>query len=220
MAAPQAVVAAQSSICRPEFRVGAAAYSAGASFLLAVDARRAFLVTAQHLFGPDGGLEAQVPWNDMPAKVRMTQCAATASGEQWFADPPLAIASAHPGVDDAMLDVAAFPFVGITSQPRLKLADRAPSVGESVWLVAEVIEKPFEPGLLHHATVAKTGDHAMYFLYDAPFSVRATSGAPIVNARGEVVGVNFGGGFSEDLGKMVGVATSWAALQGALTPKP
>ena len=216
---PNAPTAAQSSICRPEFRVGDAQYSAGTSFLLKVDgADHPLLVTATHLFGPDGGLDAQIPWNELPSKAQMVKCTTYGSGETWHADAPLAIPGAHPGVDEtAMLDVAAFPFSGSTTQPALRLASRQPAVGDSVWLVSEIIAEPKQAGLLHHAVVAEITKSYLLIVYDHPLGATATSGAPIVDARGDVVGVNFGGGVSK--GRMLGVATSGAALTKALSAK-
>ena len=44
----------------------------------------------------------------------------------------------------------------------------------------------------------------------------ATSGGPIVDRDGHVVGVNFGGGVSQSSGRMLGLATSWAAINAAM----
>lgn len=216
--APPPPVAAQDSICRPELRVGDMQYRAGVAFLLgATNSPRTLLVTAHHLFGPDGGAEAQVPWNEMPDRARMIGCTAYGSGETWRAAAPLAISGAHPGFDQAaMLDMAAFPLTGTTTQPRLQLAPRAPAVGDSVWLVAEIIAPPADPGLLHHAVVAQITDHYLVVVYDHPIGMTATSGGPIVDRDGHVVGVNFGGGVSQSSGRMLGLATSWAAINAAM----
>jgi hypothetical protein len=206
------------SICRPEFNVDGARYRAGTAFLLQTE-QRTLLVTAQHLFGPDGGAAADVPASEVPARVRMDVCVAFDGGARWRAETPLAIEGARPGFDEnAMRDVAAFPVAGRAERlPVLRLASQPPAVGEAVWLVAQTIGEPSSSALLHRGVVAALNDSALVFVYDAPISITATSGAPIVNARGEVVGVNYGGG--EDAGRYIGLATGLGSVRTALASR-
>lgn len=203
---------AQASVCRPEFTVGTDSYRAGTAFVLQTQSG-ALLVTAHHLFGPDGGGPAtEVPWAQMPARARLDTCVQFAGEGRWSASAPIALEGARGGFDEAsMLDVAAFP---TDAAPALRLASRQPVVGDPVWLVAQTIGEPRSPGLLHRGVVAEVTDSYIYFLYDQPISITATSGAPIVNASGEVVGVNFGGG--EMAGRYFGLGTGLGAVRRAL----
>ena len=211
---------AQAAICRPIFRVSGRDLGAGTAFLL--DAGRPdgriFLVSAQHLFGPAGGLEADIAWSDMPSKVSAAACMALQTPALWQTGPAMAIPGAHAMDQTALKDIAAFPIDPrkLPGKPSpLRLAAEAPKVGDTVWLVAELVGGAPRGQRLHRATVTYAGADATEYRYDnAALQIRATSGAPMVNARGEVVGVNLGGG--EYKGAMVGVADPLATVRKAL----
>jgi hypothetical protein len=115
-------------------------------------------------------------------------------------------------------DVAAFP-LDTAKAPihpvRLKLAAAAPKVGDSVWLLAQVPEGAPPSQLLHHAVVRSSTDQALQYAFDnVGLNLQGTSGAPVVNAAGEVVGTNLGGGTLP--GKLIGVGNSLASLRALL----
>jgi hypothetical protein len=88
-------------------------------------------------------------------------------------------------------DIAAF-VVSETSRVRpLRLADAAPSVGEPVWLAGR-----FENGSrLCAAVVVEKTERSYVFRFAAePRGPKYTSGAPLLNAAGEVVAINVGAG--------------------------
>jgi hypothetical protein len=69
-------------------------------------------------------------------------------------------------------------------------------VGDTVWLVAQLVSGAPKEKLLFKAKVVRVQDLALNYLVDDPegtFELRATSGAPVVNERGEVVAVNLAG---------------------------
>lgn len=74
--------------------------------------------------------------------------------------------------------------------------------GDRVWLVSEVIGSQ---SLVHSATVEGIQDGWLIYRFDQPLELRATSGAPVVDALGEVVAINAGGG--DDNGKTFGAGT-------------
>lgn len=207
------------SICRPQFIVDGDALSAGTGFVVEQPGPGAapLLVTALHLFGPSGGLEADVPWADMARRVRLDRCRSLADGKDWRGGAALTIPDTVPLGDDLPYrDIAAFrPDPGsVASVPRLKLAEQPPRLGATVWLVAEVIGAP-PTRRLHRAIVTYAGSDALQYRFDdVDLQIRATSGAPVVDAAGRVVGVHLGGGM--DGGDKLGIANSLSTVTAAL----
>lgn len=214
-----APTAASAAVCRPEFKVEGEALDAGTGFLVEADGRT-FLVSAQHLFGAGGGLAHEIPWQEMPARVSGVSCSGFSDGRVWTAGPPLAIAGAAAGADlEAMNDISAFPItLDAESRSRtLRLATTPAKAGDTVWLVTRLLRGAPATRLLHRAEVGRvTSGGTLLFVYEASeIEIQATSGAPIVNERGEVVGVNFGGLTRE--GRTIGIATGLPAVRAALT---
>lgn len=217
---PGAPLGVEGAACRPTFTVGAQTIQAGTAFLTE-NAGKTYLVTAHHVFGRGGGLPEEIAWQDLPSRVTGMRCQVFISVRTWSATTPLAIPGAAPGQDlDTLNDIAAFP-VQIDANSRrfvLKLASQPPKAGDTIWLLASLIRGAPPSQLLHKATVAKVGANGgLIFLFENPrVDIQATSGAAILNASGEVVGVNFGGGTRD--GGAFGFATGLAPLRAALTP--
>ena len=115
------------------------------------------------------------------------------------------------GPDDqsgSINDVAVFPLANRTAEAAyLSLALSSPSIGSKVWLVAQTEDAGKEPSNLHPATVVGFENGAMLFAYDDPkINLDATSGAPIVDLSGRVVGLNLGGGYDAEAKAVMGVA--------------
>lgn len=206
------------SICRPRFLVDGKPLTAGTAFALAPRAQGGdpLLVTAIHLLGPAGGLAQDVPWDRMALRVRLAHCDPIKkddpeAGEGWRGGPALGVPGARPMGALPYRDIAAFPLG--TSVPLLELASVPPRPGDKVWLVAEVLNAPGK--LLHRATVNYSGVQALQYVFDDPaLQLRATSGAPVIDAAGQVVGINLGGG--KDGADLIGIATSLQVLTVAL----
>jgi hypothetical protein len=205
-AAPPAWVTG--SVCRPTFTVPQGRFSAGTGFLFRTGrGEEVVLATSQHLFGPGGGLEAEIPWDRMSETVQGADCDAFEGDRTWRTGPPLEITDAAQMTLDAPTkrDIALFP-VDPAGARAFTLAPDAPAPGERVWLVAQLIKGAPPDQLLHPATVIDEQRGLLWIRYDNPnLVITATSGGPIVNARGELVAVNFGGGRGTD-GSMLGIA--------------
>lgn len=210
--------AAARAACRPQVTALNQTYVAGTAFLLD-HGGRTLLVTAHHVFGTGGGLSRDLDWRELPAAVAGVRCAAFSDAAVWRAGPALAIPGAAAGTDvEALKDVAALA-VQVTDADRgraLRLAPEPAKVGDRVWLVTSLVNGAPESQLLHPAKVTRlTGGGTVLYVYDnRALDIRATSGAAVVNTKGEVVGVNFGGG--ERQGYAFGIATGVEVLRAGL----
>jgi len=90
-------------------------------------------------------------------------------------------------------DIAAFWVKAPGDLRPASLAKQVPSVGEPIWLVARPNKGPGKN--LFKAVVVEITDRSMVFKYEQPGEKpKYSSGAPIVNKDGEVVGIIVGGG--------------------------
>jgi hypothetical protein len=189
------------TICRPTFELKDQPLSAGTAFLMesGVAQKPVVLVTAHHLLGPMGGLQAEIAWGDVPKAVKRATCKSVRNPAQTWVGTPLAIpgaASFNNQTKDGLRDIALLPLQGSTTVKPLKLAAGLPKVGDPVWLVAQLISGAPKEKLLFKATVVTVQGVALNYLIEDPdgtFTIQATSGAPVVNERGEVVAVNIAG---------------------------
>lgn len=223
----EAPAVADRFVLRPSFTTSLGPVNAGSAFAVK-RGERTVLVTALHLLGPAGGLKAQVETARLAEVVQSISVRGAFTGE---GKPPVAVATkilavpgAHPMGDDAAGDILVFELAQKTGLDRLQVRDTpklapgalaaaAPSVGDAVWLVAKVRGGDDRA---HPAKVVQIDDKWLFYeIHQADLDLAGTNGAPIVNAAGEVVGIQLGGGVMED-GKLVGAANPWAAVRKAL----
>jgi len=214
--------AATAVICRPTFSVDGQPLEAGTAFLLSTPTGPA-LVTAQHLFGPAGGLDTDIAWSQMPARVSGAACRTLSGDAIWTAGKPYAIEGAAPSAPTGPVrDMAAFAIDlnGQAAPAPLTPAKGRPARGDKVWLVAQVVAGAPRTTLLHSAVVEGFEGDALVYVFDNPaLELRATSGAPVVNAKGELVAINLGGGQQD--GKLLGFGVGGPAVAAGLaTIKP
>jgi hypothetical protein len=194
------------TICRPIFELKDQQLSAGTAFLMetGVEKQPVVLVTAHHLLGPMGGLPAEVAWSDVPKVVKRATCSRVNNAAQTWIGMPLAVpgaASFNNKTPDGLRDIALLSLQGKATVTPLKLAASQPKLGDPVWLVAQLVSGAPKDKLLFKAKVVRVQDLSLNYLIEDPdgtFELRATSGAPVVNERGEVVAVNMAGGRAAD----------------------
>jgi hypothetical protein len=189
------------TLCRPTFELQDRTLAAGTAFLLETGVAKlpVVLVTAHHLLGPMGGLPTELAWNEVPKAVKRARCQSIVAPTQSWTGAPLAIrgaASFNNQTAEGLRDIAMLAVQGKPTARPLKLAPALPKEGDAVWLVAQLVSGAPQEKLLFKARVVRVQDLALNYLVEDPegtFNVRATSGAPVVNERGEVVAVNLAG---------------------------
>lgn len=190
-AAPAAPALPEGVLVRPAFRTAEQSFAAGTAFFVTLADGRVLGLTAHHLFGPRGGLGAELPSRALPTAVTGVRVAEPGQRRGQDVGPMLALEGAgHPtGELDASPDLAAFLAPAAFAPRALPLAEREPRAGEVVWLVA-VDGARATP---HRARVtAATPRLLLYTLDDASLQLEASSGSPVVDAHGAVVGVHVG----------------------------
>ena len=183
------------TVFRPTFQTVATSFSAGTAFVCEFpESGQHLLLTAHHLFGPDGGLESETDWKQLNQVVTLTVAASLHDPKvRLISKQALLIPGAHALSDKGLNnDIAAFKLDPDSSRPSLKLAMILPKVGERVWLFCQQAGK--DNVELVSATVTRSDFKELdYKIERKDFELRATSGAPVLNSEGLVVAVNIGG---------------------------
>ena len=195
-APPRPPVVTVGMLFRPEFRTTMGPVNAGTAFAARLPgSERPIIVSALHLFGPSGGMDQDVPANRLPAVwtgLSLLDCVTQRNLGQ-RPGRALLMAGAKPYPEQSAVgDVVAYLPDMIDGLKTFKLSEQTPREGERVWLVSEIISGP---GLVHAATVEGTDQGYLVYRFDDPsLEIVATSGAPVVNAKHEVIAVNAAGG--------------------------
>ncbi len=207
-AATQQAVAApptlpEGAVVRPAFDTVAGRFSAGTAFFVTLPGQAQPIgLTAHHLFGPAGGLGRELTGAELGRFVRSVSFTELDGGQEHASGPMLVLAAAGHAVEEGNWtpDLAAFRGTASLAPRALRLAEKNATVGEDVWLVAEVLGGRSMGKRLHRARVAISKPELLgYQFEDTTLTLRATSGAPVVNTRGEVVGINLAGGPEGDI---------------------
>lgn len=193
---------AEDAVFSPVFETSQQERSAGKAFIASIpDCKRSMLVTAYHLLGPAGGFPTQMSIADINSnlrKIRLNDLGnRTLAGEVKAENHTPA--TAYPCCDatnprTSAGDVAAFVAPEKLARLALPLAILDARKDERVFVLTSIIGKPGAK-LRHEAVVTGMKDgYLMYDLIEPDYVIQATSGAPVINAKGQVVAINLGGG--------------------------
>ena len=196
-------------VVRPIFTSGADAAIAGYAFVVNLEeGHPPVLLTALHVMDEmikKKGIDCTVENRDytgkeLPAVITEVNIY-DVFADNWMmaplgsAGPMLVLPNARTGDEEpySSRDIAAFWVKDPGDLRPALLARQTPSVGDPIWLVARP-DKDSGKNLLK-AVVVEITDRSMVFKYEKPGEKpKYTSGAPMINKDGEVVGIIVGGG--------------------------
>jgi hypothetical protein len=210
-------------VLRPTFEIGDKKSPAGGmAFVVDHDSHR-FAISAYQLLGAPSGI-ATVPAAKVSTSVKKIALSELAT-QMWLANTnaPLVIAAEVVG-QTAAKDVIVAPIeVSKDRTAALSMGDRAtlhpgalaaedPKKGDPIWLVSPLANAA-EAGFIHAGTIAEINDNFIFYdVANRDLDLAGTSGAPLVDASGNVVGMQVGVIRFED-GALAGSAVPLAALK-------
>ena len=216
-----------SFVFKPVFHTSRGDVPAGTAFVVSIPGEeRLVLLSAIHLLGPAGGLDADIPAARVEAEVKeLTLSPPFRRGEISLPARAITIPGASPRRSaPGPGDIVAFWLPPNDAFEPLTLATEMPPPGTRVWLVASLLGGAPASQRLHAARVtADEQTESLYYEFDeSGLEMRATSGAPVVDSEGRVVAINLGGGEHE--GRQFGVGNPVGrfrpALEQALAASP
>ncbi len=191
-AAPdQPRAAAPPASYRPVFKTKRGTFDAGTAFVIAAPDRDYDLgITCQHLLGPAGGLPFQLDTSDISqlvTKVTLREHGTKKGVTQQGSILSMRTTSAA----DPLLDLVVVHVFRPHEAHGFRLAEHDAKVGDTVCLIGKVREGAPPEQRLHFGAVAAISPEGLpAVVFDEPDVLYGgTSGAPVVNADGAVVGM-------------------------------
>jgi hypothetical protein len=151
-----------------------------------------YIVSARHLLGPEGGFAKQTPAEKVPEFVKSIDISSFSGGNRHYDVTGLLVPAKQlkPIGGPPVNDMAVYLNQDSSAQSQaVVLADQVPAVGEPVWVIARVRGGVPEGEIMHSAKVISNNGWLVIQFDNDNIITAGASGAPVLNAAGEVVGV-------------------------------
>jgi hypothetical protein len=181
------------SLLEPSFTLTSGrTVSAGRAWCTKLSNGRIVIVTALHLLGPDGGLSGQIQGSDVARAVQEVELTTCYTRRHGISNKVLSktgevlemqsLGSLNFSDDYIILDgpkkIHGFPIL---------VAHKPPEINERVWLYTKVVRDD-QPRMYPAVVLAQSDDFLEAQLFQ-PLPLTGTSGSPILNKQGKVVGM-------------------------------
>jgi len=157
---------------------------------------QSYIVSARHLLGPMGGFPTQTAAKDVPSVVKTITIDAFSGGHRHYDVTGLLVPANHLKADggDPVDDMAVYLNHDNSPQDQaLPLADHLPAENDPVWVIAHVRGGVPEGQVIQPGKFIELKDGWIIFQFDNDNIIsNGASGAPVLDAQGEVIGVYSG----------------------------
>lgn len=185
---------------RPTFKLkDGRRVEAGTAFGATMDGGKPVLLSVLHLLGEAGGLDEQIPAEQVPDVVTAVSL--------FNMDRSRLLGTAGKGLlregfpigegrteSDCRGDIVAFQLPQPSGIGVAPLAKTNPSFLARVWVVGKEFSKPGAAAELFSGVVWMSTHKNIVVMMQTPFDLSGFSGAPAVNEQGEIVGIVVSGG--------------------------
>lgn len=191
---------------------------AGTAFGATMDGGEPVLLSALHLLGEAGGLDKQIPAKQIPDVVTAvslfdmdrSRLLGTAGKGLLREGQPIGEGRTE---GDCRGDIVAFRLSQQSSIGVAPLAKTNPGFSTLVWVVGKEFSKSGATAEAFPGVVWVSTRKALVVVMRTPMDLSGFSGAPVVNAQGEIVGMVIGGGESGQSGLPVALLNPVAAMR-------
>ncbi|MCI4660496.1 MAG: hypothetical protein MRY63_01565 [Neomegalonema sp.] len=180
------------AVCIPYVTIYSTRVQPGLAFHLGIGEHRV-LLSAIGNFGPISGFTDQLSTEQLMINLTNGACVSLEEGRIEPIGKQFGLLNAEPlatngsGLDAVAFEAKAHDEAG-QALPRLGVSSEPLSIGASLWVLAPVSDEAGQSAA-HGGTIAQMNAHVFAVLMTDEVDLRASAGAPVVDANGKVVGL-------------------------------